>query len=304
MNNKYQIIRSIKEGIKIIEINEGYQFVGIETEFGDKELICDINLSHHGSRSHLTPPSGRWDLYGQYKYDTMFLFSHLDMDSLLGLWILEGKIEDNDTFRKISDMIMYIDMHGGHRFNDKFLEDKFAAKLNYFNIIIKNNYKLFSRKLKTFEEILDIIYKEFINLIKYNIVPDHIFETVHTDQSAYNSLDKKLSIPNLLHVYISNKSFVKKYAVNHEKYNSTSKFNIQYIPRSKKISFSAWDEDIAKQYFGEKGVLGPLVDFFGEDSGGRITIGGSPKHKQTDYNTFLKFLVYVKEILKNNIKKE
>jgi hypothetical protein len=65
------------------------------------------------------------------------------------------------------------------------------------------------------------------------------------------------------------------------------------------VTLAVHDEEIAKKLFGHNGVLGPLKEYFGNGSGGRTAIGGSPREEKIDYDKFILFVKYIKSILKD-----
>jgi len=293
LNNAYEIAKDM--------YNKGYKIIGIEAEWGDKDLKdvfedTDESLSHHGKFSSNPPPCMRWDLYGKYKNNTCFIFSHFDLDSVLGCLILEGRIPDNPDTRSITEHVGWVDVVGQHRAHEDYENYKkwssFIIKLNSF----LNNLKKENKKSH-------IIINEFANYFNEkleNMDENILIENKNIELEAYNALDKALSIKNKLHVFISYTSYLSKYCIEYEDYISVSEINIQYDSKRKRVSIGVRDEELAKKYFGEKGVISILQKYFGEESGGRITVGGSPKNKEVSFTNFIKMIKEIKSRILND----
>lgn len=297
MKNIYVYAYTLKDASKKAARykEQGYKIVGIEAEWGNSDLNdifpeAELSLSHHGRFSNNQPPCTRWDLYGKYKEDTCFIFSHYDMDSILGCLILEGDIPDNGNFRDLTSHVGWIDVVGQHRAHEDY--DNYRK---WTKIIIDMNNLL--NKLKK-EKNYDFI-EEFRNYISKSDILDDENELVNFtcefEEKAYNSLDKNLSVINGLHVFISYSNFLHKYYIQYKDFVSISDINILYDSNRKRISIGAKDEEVAKRIFGESGVAGYLQSVFGDKAGGQINVGGSPKNKEVSFNDFLKIVKYIKQ---------
>ena len=292
LNNAYEIAKNMH--------NKGYKIVGIEAEWGDKDLKdvfkdTDESLSHHGKFSSNSPPCMRWDLYGKYKNNTCFIFSHFDLDSVLGCLILEGRIPDNPDTRSLTEYIGWVDVVGQHRAHEDYENYK-----RWASFII--NLNSFLNNLKKENKNSYIIINEFAKYFNEKLENNEIIqiENENLELEAYNALDKALSIKNKLHVFISYTSYLSKYCIEYGDYISISEVNIQYDSKRKRVSIGVRDEELAKKYFGEKGVVGILQKYFGEEAGGRLTVGGSPKNKEVSFTKFIKMVKEIKSRILND----
>jgi hypothetical protein len=293
----------IKHAAKLVsQYKEHYDnIVGIEAEWGDYCLSSIDNdvydIGHHGINKHNQPPSARWDLYKKFNKNTLFIFSHFDLDSVFGCWILEGSIENNDFNKQVSQLIAWIDQHGSHRVAE-------LGELYYrFNPILKLLSEKLSQMKKNKYDAARIInelrdYYHFIIENGPENIGDKEFNNI-SQEDACNALDKKLSIQNELHVFISYKNYLNMYQIECSEYNyhSLSKVNIMYNNNLKRISIGVFDESIAERLFGPEGVDGYLKEFLGPLAGGRKTVGGSPKNMKVEYNKFIKIVRDVKKRL-------
>lgn len=303
MENKFFLANSLnlavakaKDGLK-----DGYKVVGIEAEYGDKD-ISDVvpgivSLSHHGNKSDNLPPCERWDLRGQFKEDTLFIFSHLDADSVLGWMICEGTLEDTSENRTITNIIGYIDVNGPHKSHEHPEYHNFRDKIVSIILAIAEFRRDISNE--NFGEIMSKIRDEILKILSgdQKVISTYISKAQQDDEEAFNALDRNLSIRDKLHVFIAHKGFGYKYVIEHPDWMSSAICTIQYNTKFNSVTLACADERVAKEIFGEEGVIKPLKEFFGEESGGRVAIGGSPRNKKIEYDDFLKFRDYIANIL-------
>ena len=307
MNKKniYKYAYDLNDAREIAEsmYDNGYKIVGIEAEWGDKDLKDAFNntiesLSHHGKFSQNPPPCTRWDLYNKFKSDTCFIFSHFDLDSVLGCLILEGRIPDNYDTRSITEYVGWVDVVGQHRAHEDYENyKKWSSLIIDLNLFLKS----LKKQNKKSYEIINEFAKYFNEQLKNT---DKLLQIEKNNNAieldAYNALDKALSVKNRLHVFVSYSNYLSKYCIEHDEYTSVSEVNIQYDSKRKRISIGARDEEIAKKYFGEKGVTGILQKYFGKEAGGRLTVGGSPKNKEISFNDFIKLVKEIKSRMLND----
>ena len=303
MENKYFLANSLnlavakaREGIK-----GGYKVVGIEAEYGDKD-ISDvisgvISLSHHGNKSDNLPPCERWDLRGQFKDNTLFIFSHLDADSVLGWMICEGTLNDTPDNRTITNIIGYIDVNGPHKAHEHPQYHQYRDVIVSIILSIAEHRRDVSND--NFTEVLRQVRDEILKILRGDrkIIVKYVEKSKQDDEEAFNALDKNLSIKDKLHVFIAHKGFGYKYVIEHPQWISSADCTLQYNTKFNAVTLACADELTATRLFGDEGVIGPLKEFFGEGSGGRIAIGGSPRDKKIEYDDFLKFRDYIANIL-------
>ena len=303
MKNIYKFAYDVKHATEIATRykSQGYTIVGIEAEWGDEDLKTaypdtDLSLSHHGKFSNNAPPCTQWQYHGRYNNNTCFIFSHFDLDAVFGWLVLEGRIPDNPDTRSLTDYIGWVDVVGPHRAHeDQENHSKWSPLIltltAKFKIIKKMN-KYNSEKI--LEEMSDAVSELLDKPVSY-----YNFNYIEYEKSAYNALEKTLSIKNKLHIFMSYSNFLSKYYISHKDYYSISDINVQYNIKKKRVSIGARTEELAKQYFGEQGVVGFLQNYFGDKSGGRLTVGGSPKNQEISYDNFLKIVNDIKKRIKD-----
>ena len=298
MKNIYKLAFTLEHANEYAKefYNKKYKIVGIEAEWGDKDLkdifpSANASLSHHGKFSGNPPPCTRWDLYGKYKNNTCFIFSHFDLDAIFGWLILEGRIPDNQDTRDLVEHIGWIDIMGQHR-----AHEDYENYIKWTPLILDLIKKL--KKLKKSKAEISIILQQMatktIELLNRNEIGLN-FNIDKYEENAYNALEKQLSIVNKMHVFMSYSSFLSKYYINHKDFTSVSDINIQYNSKKKRVSLGTRNEEIAKRYFGDEGVVNILKKYFGDESGGRLTVGGSPKNQEVSYTNFIKFVKEIKQ---------
>jgi len=276
--------------------------IGIEAEWGDTDLkdlfpSVDESLSHHGKFSDLPPPCTRWDLYGKYKNNTTFIFSHFDLDSIFGCWILEGRIDDCKDMRDLTDHVAWCDVNGGHRAHEDY--DNYV-KWNSLLANMNSYLKKLKKEKKESEQIINEMFSHFKNIYDTCDLTKNHKNYEYINREAYNALDKTYSIPNKLHVFMSYTNYLNRYFIEYRDFVSISEVNIFYDTKKKRVSIATYNEEIAKKYFGEKGVIKLLQKYFGKESGGRVTVGGSPKNQEISFTNFIKFVREVKKIIEGN----
>ena len=299
--NKYRYAYSARDAANIAQkaLESGYRVVGVEAEWGNttlKDVFENVSacLSHHGENADALPPSQRWDLYNNFCENTCFIFSHFDLDSIFGCWILEGRIPDNCETREITEHIAWCDIRGSHRAHEDYENYiTWGALISELNSMLN----LLKRKKKRDHEIINELYKYFDSLLKRKNHTDKTKDYLKFNELAYNAMDKTLSVPNKLHVFMSYANFLDRYFIEYNDFISISEINIQYDTKKKRVSIGTRTDEIAKKYFGEKGVIEILQKYFGSEAGGRPSVGGSPKNQEISFTSFIKFVREIKKII-------
>jgi len=263
----------------------------IECEFGDNTITEENEgvieaFYHHGEHSNNKPPCLRWDIFDKYnKGLDNFLISHIDLDTIFGILWASKILRPTRMTKEIAKLVAIQDLNGFHYLEANILNDldeelkyRFLGigyMMNIFKFEDDNQLKVdFSRNIhKLLLKIKDIIIEGIDNDLKEKI-------------NLWLS-NKKIEAEKLLKDYENNlfNYFIKNGSINplsayilsvHDKY---AKVNIVYNTETGIISISAFNDKEAKEIFGENGVITPLQKFFGEDAGGRISVGGSPRNK-------------------------
>jgi len=294
---------------------KGYKIVGIEAEWGDYDIkdviIVHDSLAHHGPRSNNKAPCVRWDVHGKYKSDTCFIFSHIDMDSFIGLMVCEGDLDkDNYDIDMCTQLISDIDRFGFHSLTTKpYTSEKYKGMVKDIHTIITTmvGKHRFMTSLSS-EKPYTIIDKEIIFKTKENIL--NILENSNkedkdvgaqyiqheTSITIINALEKNMSIENMLHVYISdNMSLAKKYAINNPVYSSISEINLLYAPTKKKVTVACRDKEVIEKFFDNEPMSSYIKRFLGEEAGGSDLICGGPRNQEILYDQFLRLVLDVRD---------
>ena len=281
--------------------------VAIEAEWGDdalEEPLVDLSINHHGSRSHNPCPAEigikRPDiLNSSFKENTIYIVSHLDADTIMGLMWLEGAIQNSEEINKLSEMIAYSDKNGYHN----------AEKL-YSNIKDTEIYKkwitmgyVFSRNSKSspgditnkvngiIYAIRNIIYhKDITNTVVYK-------EATEWNKNKTKNARKALVYKSKDILGFSGKLF---YCNNYNLLEDKQRdIVIQFDTEYKNILISVINKTTAIKYFGEQGVISVLQEFFGPGAGGHTTIGGAPRNKKYSEKEFFEFIEFIEKKIEN-----
>lgn len=304
MKNVYKFAYNVKHAKEIATkyAKQGYKIVGIEAEWGDNDLAsvypeADLSLSHHGKFSDNAAPCTQWKYYNKYKTDVCFIFSHFDLDAVFGWLVLEGRIPENKDTHDLTDHIGWVDVVGPHRAHE---DQENYAKWSPLILTLNTEFKNIKKNNK--HNTLNILElsTEIVNKLLNKPVSHYNFDFLEFEKNAYNALEKTLSIKNKLHIYMSFSNFLSKYYISHKDYYSISDINIQYNIKKKRVSIGVRNEELAKKYFGEEGIVDFLQKYFGNKSGGRLTVGGSPKNQEIMYDDFLKIVDEIKKRIKDS----
>ena len=272
----------------------------VECEYGDDtidENIDGVELAfyHHGKHSDKPAPSLRWDVYDQLEkgFDN-FIISHIDLDTIMGIMWASKILRPTSIAKEIGKLAAIQDLNGFHFIEKEYLP-KMSPTLKYR--FIGAGYILSNLNIEdNGENIVDVSRVVHKSILK---IKDIIIEGVSEElkNKIDNWLVKKqedareaIEFENdSLRFYISDKNLNSAYCID----KKCVDIILQYNESNNAISLSAFNEEIAKKYFGENGVLTPLKDFFGDKAGGRISIGGGPRDKKLNIEHAKHFLNYL-----------
>ena len=293
---KAYIFKEYEDAKKRLESLSG-NIVAIEAEWGSKEIKGCITLNHHGVNQDNYAPS---IIYKSQDYkiveNPIFIFSHLDLDSIIGAMWIKGDLDiNNETHKIISKMVAKADVYGPHTITPSFEDDNFKKWITLGWLINRNNLVL--------KEDITGLLKELITVIK-NIIDCN---NIDTNPLYIESFEWFTKLRNKAKDYID---FKTKYLTGFisskfmlSNYNLTGMlkpFLIQYHTKNKRISVSAINEEVAKYVFGDRGLEGFMQQHFGEKAGGKISIAGTPKNEPVSLKKYNKF----KKIFRNTINKK
>lgn len=275
--------------------------VAVETEYGDNYFgVKDgaaVELLHHGKFNDEFPAATSFYKQGLHKRFDNFIVSHIDADTILGIMWAAGFLKPTKLVLNLSELIGEVDVKGFHWFMEfkynnipKVLQEKFLAigsVISSWKFPEKNDYEDISRDVhKLILKIKDLIlFPVPIEIIHRN---KNFMEKKEIIKS--NSMIKELSIPGVMVIYKGDTFLLDGYSVN----SVNNDIVIHYNTGSNTINISCKDETIAKQYFGETGVIKPLQIFFGEEAGGRVTVGGSPRDKKLQIEYLEAFVSFIR----------
>jgi hypothetical protein len=250
-------------------------------EMGDEGVIYEMN--HHGLKQHFSAPCNRFEEYGNYK-DSNFIVSHLDLDSVMGIGIVCGIIDDkNRDFAKHAE---FVDVFGLHRLKE--LGNKFREEMDNFQAFLQP----LNRSFQEGEDVTQIVINSNLKLKDilengYNLIEVENFNK-EKEKSIQNFEIKELSNDKIRIFETQGQSLIFEYDTRNIIVQLNNKFNA--------ITLAVYNEEIAIKTFGETGVIIPLKKFFGEKAGGKTTIGGGDRNVKATKEDLIKFV----DFLKNN----
>lgn len=260
--------------------------IAVEAEYGQESLEMGndgvvYEMNHHGSKQHYSAPCSRFEIHGKFK-DCNFIVSHIDLDTIMGIALAIGALKNNSKNRKFAKIAEFVDVYGLHRLREK--NNKFKDEIDNFQYYIQKYNKVFENG----EEITSII-KVLITHLKSILEKgvDKNIVTFFNQEKELNVKQFELPISNqYIRVFkTQGQSLIFEY----DKRNIILQLNENFNA----ITLCVYDENIAKDFFGDLGVIKPLKDFFGENAGGKITIGGGDRNKkyyETDLIDFCHYL--------------
>ena len=263
----------------------------VECEYGDNTLNeefdgVELAFFHHGKYSDEKPPCLRWDVVQTLKkpFDN-FLISHVDLDTIFGIMWASKILRPSDVAKRVAELVAIQDLNGFHYVEAKVLHTvSEPIKYRFLGI----GYLLSRFKFEDNNE-LCIDYSKNIHKLILKI-KDIIIDGINDDLKKVIDnwlIEKELEAKKLVKNYKNNlfTYFVKNGSINPlsayklPMHTEHSKVNIVYSSETGIVSIACFDEETAKDLFGENGVITPLQKYFGDSAGGRLAVGGSPREK-------------------------
>ena len=304
------LVKNYEEAKKIAKElkSEDKEVCAIECEYGENALEepdVDLALNHHGKYSDNLPPSQRYDLYDKLEkpFDN-FIISHIDLDTIFGILWASKILRPTEIAKTLADLSAIQDLNGFH-YMERYILDSLetAVKFRFLaighlvsKITIEDNDSIIvdiSRIIhKAILKIKDIIVQGVPNYYKDKI-NDWL---INKEKEAIKYLVDETDFYNF---YIASNgiNLLSAYKVN----NKFKEINIVYNSESRVLSLACFSEEEAIKYFGEKGVITPLQNFFGSKSGGRISVGGSPRDEKITKEQALAFKEFLDKEYFNDI---
>jgi len=300
-------IKLVKDFEKTKEIAKELAPCGaIECEYGDNVITenfegVQIAMYHHGKYSDNTPPSERWDVYDKLEKGLdNFIISHVDLDTIMGIMWASKILKPTSIAKEIGRLASIQDLKGFHYIENEILKNlRPVIKYRFLGVgYIVSNIEI----EKTNELVLDVSKPIHKAILK---IKDIIVEGV--DEGLKNQINRWLKEKeadalkhqilfdeeNSIRIFNADKNLLSAYNLN----NKTSKINIQYNSGNGSITIATYNEEIAKELFGENGVITPLREVFGDEAGGRISVGGAPRNKKYNFEDALKLYNHIKRKL-------
>lgn len=264
--------------------------VAVETEYGAESLeMGDVGvvyeMNHHGQKQHLRAPCMRFEIHNSFVNPT-FIISHLDLDTIMGIAIATGKIKNNRKNREFGKIAQFVDVKGLHRLKDK--NNQFKNYIDCFQYYIEEQNRVFENG----EDLTDLV--------------NHLIEQLNTILECGPNLcattefnRKKEKLRNEMECKELSNDRIRTFVTNGE--SLIFEFDerpiiLQLNLRLNAITLSVYNEKIAKEYFGDTGVIKPLKDFFGEEAGGKITLGGGIRNKSYSFEDLKDFYEYINNL--------
>jgi len=309
---KVFLAKNLKEAISVAEEEKtkGAFVVAVEAEWGDEALespYADIALNHHGSRASNPCPSEIGivapqvvELCKKHKNKT-YIVSHIDADTIFGIMWCEGLFDAEKGYApdlvQIAKMVAFTDKNGRHIAMSELeaLNDTDAFK-KWLSLGLLFSRNAISFKGDISEHVAKIIYAASQIIFSKNIKESQIYkEALEWEAGKAKSAKEAITYKDdILLGFASKKFMCDNYALFADEDGIVRKIIIQYDLHNKSILLAAYDAKTAQDFFGKKGVVGPLQDFFGNEAGGHIAIGGSPRNKPMKWQDYKKFLKFIK----------
>lgn len=305
-------VRLVKEYKKAKEIVKELAPCGaIECEYGDQTITEDdegvkIAMYHHGKNSHLPAPSERWDVYDNLKRGLdNFVLSHIDLDAIMGIMWASKILKPTPIAKEIGKLVSLQDTKGFHYVENEILSTlRPTVKYRFLGIgYLVSNLDI-GKSNETVQDVSRSVHKLILK-IKDTIIDgidEKLKDHIHKWLNEKNiEAEKHMILFDEIHkirIFSGDKNMLNAYSIDGKR----SDINIQYNSGNGSITISAFDEEFAKKYFGEEGVLKPLLNIFGTDAGGRITVGGTPRDQKYSFEDAMKLYRYIKKTI--NIPKQ
>jgi len=276
----------------------------IECEYGDKVIDENIEgvkvaMYHHGKHSDKPAPSVRWDVYESLEKGLdNFIISHIDLDTIMGIMWASKILKPTSIAKEIGKLTEIQDLKGFHYVEKNILHTlKPTLKYRFLGVgyIVAN-----IEKPKLTENIIDVSKPVHKSILKIkDIIIDGVNEELkeQIDNWLKTKEEDALSAQVIfdpyykIRIFQSEKNLLSAYNLK----NQESIINIQFNTANGAITASVQNEELAKEIFGEQGIITPLRKVFGEDAGGRVSVGGAPREKTYSLDDAFKLYKEIKK---------
>lgn len=253
----------------------------VEAEYGDECLEGTmVTLAHHGPRSNNPAPCNTPDVPELPPFATAVV-SHIDLDTLGGIYALQGRKPEDYRFWEAAEMI---DVKGAHHIHelDKDIQDKLNAYYAYNDGQPRQRYteaidvtKQIDDTYNVVNAIVDINDPEHDKLITAGKEWAQTREKEVEDQLVYENKDVRVFDTNGIFCAASYFS---------PNQNTICPATVTYNEKFKSITLAF--EDGGKQLNAKEIVQ----ELWGPEAGGREGIAGSPRNVEMTKNDLAKLV--------------
>lgn len=253
----------------------------VEAEYGDECLEGTmVTLAHHGPRSNNPAPCNTPDVPELPPFATVVV-SHIDLDTLGGIYALQGRKPEDYRFWEAAEMI---DVKGAHHIHelDKDIQDKLNAYYAYNDGQPRQRYteaidvtKQIDDTYNVVNAIVDINDPEHDKLITAGKEWAQTREKEVKDQLVYENKDVRVFDTNGIFCAASYFS---------PNQNTICPATVTYNEKFKSITLAF--EDGGKQLNAKEIVQ----ELWGPEAGGREGIAGSPRNVEMTKNDLAKLV--------------
>ena len=253
----------------------------VEAEYGDECLEGTmVTLAHHGPRSNNPAPCNTPDIPELPPFATVVV-SHIDLDTLGGIYALQGRKPEDYRFWEAAEMI---DVKGAHHIHelDKDIQDKLNAYYAYNDGQPRQRYteaidvtKQIDDTYNVVNAIVDINDPEHDKLITAGKEWAQTREKEVEDQLVYENKDVRVFDTNGIFCAASYFS---------PNQNTICPATVTYNEKFKSITLAF--EDGGKQLNAKEIVQ----ELWGPEAGGREGIAGSPRNVEMTKNDLAKLV--------------
>lgn len=253
----------------------------VEAEYGDECLEGTmVTLTHHGPRSNNPAPCNTPDVPELPPFATVVV-SHIDLDTLGGIYALQGRKPEDYRFWEAAEMI---DVKGAHHIHelDKDIQDKLNAYYAYNDGQPRQRYteaidvtKQIDDTYNVVNAIVDINDPEHDKLITAGKEWAQTREKEVEDQLVYENKDVRVFDTNGIFCAASYFS---------PNQNTICPATVTYNEKFKSITLAF--EDGGKQLNAKEIVQ----ELWGPEAGGREGIAGSPRNVEMTKNDLAKLV--------------
>lgn len=253
----------------------------VEAEYGDECLEGTmVTLAHHGPRSNNPAPCNTLDVPELPPFATVVV-SHIDLDTLGGIYALQGRKPEDYRFWEAAEMI---DVKGAHHIHelDKDIQDKLNAYYAYNDGQPRQRYteaidvtKQIDDTYNVVNAIVDINDPEHDKLITAGKEWAQTREKEVEDQLVYENKDVRVFDTNGIFCAASYFS---------PNQNTICPATVTYNEKFKSITLAF--EDGGKQLNAKEIVQ----ELWGPEAGGREGIAGSPRNVEMTKNDLAKLV--------------